>query len=775
MSESGSTTGIYQKVAEFLVPRRNLLFGVTVVLCLASLIFAGNIAIDNSLEVWFLESDPTLVAYREFKKIYGNDEIILAMVDCSKGGIFQKETLNALLKASKEIEEDKKNIRRVLSVALSPYIGLQGENELIVEDLMTGEATDDKSVETIRARFMEDPFKVKLLTDKLQGQAILLIEPVAGNDMDVRRPLIIQAVRDKLQGFSFRLAGMGVMYDELNRLSLRDGMVFSGLSYVIIALVIFILYRSWGFLLVVICVMVLGGTSFIGVYGLFHQNFNMVTIVLPTLMMILAISDVAYVYNHYCVNIGKVKEDKEKALIDIYGHCLSPCLFTSVTNAVGFLSIVSSPMLVLRGFGWFAALAAMIEYFISMLSALFVLGFLNPDSVGELARPFAGLVESVVRAVPRYHKAILVILLASTAFGFYGIFGLLEVDTYSMGFLHESNPVRVDSDNVEKVYGNYLPLEVRLLASGELGIQDPEFISRLSRTHDDLEALPGVQRAASIVDVLKKINQVMSQGGASSSYVVPDSANGISQAIMFYGSDPDNDLEYMTNPPSFTEARLTVRVPMVSASGLRGYEMKVKEVLDRNFASMPVQIIFGGYVPLYSRIINYITSSQVSSFGLALIFIFGPMALIFKRFSALWLGVIPNVFPIIMTLGMMGWLGIRLDIASVTIASIALGVAVDDTIHELFLFFDPARKNLDPVESISECIIEAGPAVVSTSIIYALGFSALILASIKSVMLFGGLLALTLVFGMFCEITILPAIICYFRGHLIRARETSWM
>ncbi|HNW35089.1 MAG TPA: MMPL family transporter, partial [Candidatus Ozemobacteraceae bacterium] len=281
-----------------------------------------------------------------------------------------------------------------------------------------------------------------------------------------------------------------------------------------------------------------------------------------------------------------------------------------------------------------------------------------------------------------------------------------------------------------------------------------------------------VQRAASILDVLRKLNQVMSDG-ATSSYRVPDSFNAVSQLLMLYESDPDNDLIHMTDVPNYSEARLTVRLPMVSASQLRDFEGKADELLRRIYDGTGVTIKFGGYVPLYARIINYITSSQLSSFGTALFFIFLAMALLLRRFDAIWLGIIPNVFPVIMTMGMMGWLGIKLDIATVTIASIALGIAVDDTIHELFLFYEPSRRHLDPVESISDCLIEAGPAVISTSIIYSLGFSALVFASIKSVILFGGLLALTIVFGMLCEITIMPALICMFRTHLDRGRQNA--
>ncbi|MFZ2959513.1 MAG: MMPL family transporter [Candidatus Ozemobacteraceae bacterium] len=768
--------------SKFLVRHRVILFWVMVVCVVGGLVFAPRIRIDNSLELWFLEDDPTLTGYREFKKIYGNDEIILALVDCGEKGMFTKDALNSLYKASKAIKDDRANIKRVLSVGLAPHIGLDGQT-LIVEDLMTKEASDEPGVEEVKKRFFGDPLKAKLLCDLSQKYAVFLIEPVSSPDMDVKRPQIIASVKEKLGGLKYQLAGMGVMYDELNQLSLRDGFLFTAISYLVIGVLIFLLYRSVPFSLIVVTVMILGGCFFVGIYGLFRQNFNMVTVVLPTLMMILSISDVAYVFNNYCFNRAKVIEDKEKGLEHVFTECLSPCLFTSITNGLGFVTIVTSPMAVLRGFGLFAGLCCMAEYLISMISAAYILGRLKPDAETELHRPFAGWVDGWVKLMPRYYRVVMVSMIICLVVGIYGI-TQLNVDTYSMGLLHANNSVRMDSDAVEKIYGNYLPLEIRLLTGKEDGIKDPEFLRKLDKTHTDLEALPGVQRAASVIDVFKKLNQVMTDG-SSASYVIPDTFDKASQLMMLYGGDPDNDLRSLTDE-RYSEARLTVRVPMVSASRLQDFEERVGAVVRRNFgiasasnainatgavATGSVKLVFGGYVPLYARLISYITYSQVSSFGWALITIFGTMALLLRRWEAMILGIIPNLFPIVMTMGMMGLLGINLDIATVTIASIALGIAVDDTIHELFLFYDPARKHLDPVESISECLIEAGPAVVSTSIIYALGFSALIFASIKSVILFGGLLAVTIIFGMLCEITILPALICQFKGLLGRSRE----
>ena len=114
--------------AGFIVRWRRLLFAALIIVSFGGLIFSRNINLDNSLELWFLEGDPALEAYNEFKKKYGNDEVILAMVDCTKDGMFSPAMLSAIYKASKEIEDDTKNFKRVLSVGLSPYIGLNGND-----------------------------------------------------------------------------------------------------------------------------------------------------------------------------------------------------------------------------------------------------------------------------------------------------------------------------------------------------------------------------------------------------------------------------------------------------------------------------------------------------------------------------------------------------------------------------------------------------------------------------------------------------------------------
>jgi predicted RND superfamily exporter protein len=765
MSKKRFADRYFQAAANLLVTRSKLLFALMAVIIVSGLYFAQNIRIDNSLELWFLDGDPALTAYREFKEKYGNDEIILAMVDCTREGIFSPAMLTAVYQASKAIEDDKHNFKKVLSVGLAPYIGLDEDGEtLIIEDLMNGPVENSEEAQKIRERFMDDPFKKKVLQNASSTWAIIIAEPVAAKDMDVRRPEIIEAMKSKLVGLNYHLAGMGVMYDELNQLSIRDGAVFNTVAYVVITILVFVLYRSWTFLLMVIGAMFFSGMGFLGAYGLAGHNFNMVTVVLPTLMMILSVSDVAYVYNNFCYNSGKVREDKDKGLKFVFHEVLSPCLFTSLTNTCGFLALTASSLAVLRVFGLFAGFACMAEYVISMIVASFVLGFVKPEEGLKMRRPLEGVVNWWMQRMPRFYKPILAFFVITTIIAIYGI-SQLNVDTYSMGFLRESNPVRRASDYVESIYGNYLPLEIRLLTGKNGGVKTVDFFTRLDQTHKDLEAIPDVEKAASILDVVKKLNQVWSDG-SEATYVVPASDIAVSQLLMQYESDPDGDIETMTDYPNYSEARLTVRVPMVSAARLREYESQVKKVLETNFSGTDISYRFGGYVPLYSRIISYVTWSQISSFALAFVFVFGAITILFRRFKALILVIAPNLYPVLMTMGVMGLVGIRLDIATVTIAAIALGIVVDDTIHELFLFYEPSRAKMKPVEAVVDALKESGPAVFSTSLIYSLGFLFMVFASVKSVVFFGVLLSFTIITALFCELTIFPAQICLLRRFL---------
>lgn len=762
MQEKVKRSKFIKWLAAFLVKYRAPLFYTFFIFAVLGVYFTKNIKIDNSIELWFLENDLTLTAYNDFKTIYGNDEVIIAMIDAGEKGIFTKDFLNRLKDASLSVEKNS-DIRRVLSIGKAPYIGLRGEQDLIVEDLCEGTIENDLSAAEIKRKFHENKLWPKLLADKDMRRAIMIVEPVASKEMDVKRPQLISYVNEKLKefGFSYKLAGMGVMYDELNRLSLRDSAIFTTISYAILLLTLYILFRSKHLVGITFVVMVFSGLAFIDVYGMFSQNFNMVTIVLPTLIMILCIADVNHIFNRYCLNIKRIAEDREKGITETIEEILAPSLFTSITECIGFASIVFTPIAVLRTFGLFAAYAAIAEYVIVWATVPYMLGLIKPDTTLKMERPFESLNAGILNIVIPHRGKVSLIFIIAIAVSLYGA-KMIDVDTYSMGFLYPDNSVRMDSDNIESVYGNYLPLEVRLLTGKNDGVKDPAFLKKVVDTQNELEISAETTKCASVTDVIMRLNQVWTDGKPES-YAVPKDSTQVSQLLMLYESDPDGekDLKYMVDK-NYKEMRITIRIPMVSAANMKKIEDRVSGILKKNFDGTGVKIIFGGYVPLYVRLLDYITWSQISSFSTALVWIFVVIGILFLRVSALVWGIAPNVVPVVLTLGFMGITGIKLDIATVTIASITLGIAVDDTIHELFHYYIYLEKGMKPVNAIRECLDDEGPAVISTSIVLCLGFSVLGLAGIKSVMYFGLLIALTMLFAFLGELFMLPAMIGYF-------------
>ncbi len=768
-------------LARHLVKNRGTVFIALIFIILSFLPMAGNIKVDNALELWFLKDDPTLVAYNEFKEIYGNDEIILATINTGKDYLYSEEFFKKIQKISNDLVNDKENIARVTSFATIPYITSKN-NEVLIENLMPLDTTKTFNIDDIKQKINSSPELKKLLLNKEETIVGIIIEPVATHEMDLKRPDIIKSVRDKLKDTKYRLAGMGVMYDELNQLSMTEGGIYSALSYTVIAFLVFFLYRQWGFFWSIVITMGLSGSAFMAIYGLANQNFNMVTIVLPTLMIILSISDVTYIINIYCHKISSVIRNKEEGLIEVFGESLAPCLFTSICNGLGFLSLMDSPMAVLKNFGFYAGISCFVEYFIATITTVYILGRITPTSKDHFKRPFEKWIRGWVNIIPTYHKQIITILIIASVCGIYGM-TKLNIDTYSMGFLYKKNQVRTDSDMTEKHFGNYLPLEARIITKKENGILDIDFLQRLNNIEQEIQIKnPKFERPISILTPIKALYRATSSADQNNKKIntsLPTTTEEITRLLELYKGARSFDLKSLTdwnkqtNTPNFQEARITFHVPMISITKLRELEEYAREFIEAEFQGMDVELKFGGYVPLYSRLVSYVTESQISEFLWALVFIFFAMAVLLRKVEAIFLGIIPNLFPIIMTMGLMGYLGVSLDIATVTIASIVLGIVVDDTIHELYVFFYQRAPGSDPVKDIQHTLIETGPAVVATSIIYALGFMVLIFASIKSVNHYGILLAITIFFAMVCEITILPALICTFKKYFPGARKNK--
>ncbi|MCP4131578.1 MAG: MMPL family transporter [bacterium] len=767
-----------EKIAGVLVDRKWLLFILLCMITVGGSVFlvswddpiSPKIKMDNSLEIWFLEDDPARVSYNEFKEIYGSDEVISAWVqpktDGAKKDVLNKEFVQQIYDASVTIEENPL-IKRVLSITKTPYIdGKKGE--LIVEDMVKKRPDDSYKAEVLKERIKSNPLWEKLLFNKAGTATMIIIEPERAtdmNDLDSKRPEILKFVRDSLKGIDFKLAGMGVAYDEINKVGLKDTMLFTSIAFTLLLVLLAIFFRRLSIYITAMVTMTICMWIFMDISGLFNQNLNVVYGILPTVISILCLADIIHVFSHY----DKTAPGENRLKRNL-SFVLIPCFLTTVTTAAGFSALSSSPMKILKSFGIFAAVGVFIAFFVSMIISALVLGVKEKRDAAKEAsgktvkakKEGNDIFDKILSKINTFvHNQYKLIVGVGAVLIVVGIFGItrVNVDTHSLNFLLDSNQVKQDSKFIEGDYGYYLPLEIRIKPKNDDGVKDPDFLRKLDALQKVIDKKESFEDSTSIAEVVKHLNRVLTDN-KQASYVIPQTRNEVAQELLLYDMDEDNDLSFFVEE-EYEEARFTVRIPMVSSKTMKGLIAEAETEIRTIFKD-DVDIKFGGYVPLYVKMMEYIIESQISSFLIAFVIIFALMALLFRSYSVLLIGIVPNLMPIFMTLGFMGLTGVNLDIATVTIAAIAIGISVDDTIHFIFMYKKKKGEGCTTSEAVEHTIGTTGKAIIITSMLLIFGYSALLFASIKSVIFFGLLIAVAMIFAVIADLFLLPSLLLLF-------------
>ena len=755
-----------ERLVEVLARGRWWVLATLVAVAVAGGVLAGQVGVDNSLETWFLEGDPTVEAYRAFQRDFGNDEV--AVVALYHGdGVFQPAFLERLATLTAELEAID-GIRRTSSLAAVDDIR-SDEFTLEVGPLMAAVPATDEELRTLEARVMGDPLLVDRLISSDGKTALIVAQMEDASDMDVRRDAILAQVEETLEqgvhgsDIETHLGGLGVVYDALNRISTRDSTLFMSLCYLLVIGVLVLLFRRLGPVVLALGIVLVTMLTVMGLYGAAQLDINMITMVLPTSVVIVGIADSIHVLFHVAEERRKGTDlaRTRRALAFI----VMPCLFTSLTTAVGFASLVTARTEVIRQLGLFAAGGVLVAFLVTVAAASAALSSPRfaprPMTVGEggLSRALAALCRFSVA----HRGAVLGLAGVLVLLGAYGV-SQVRVDTFSIGFLKQSHPVRVDSDRIEERFGNYVPMEFTVEAHGPHGVRDPELLSRIDAWQRSMEDDERVSWTSGLPDVVKRLNQVL-RDGKPEDFAVPDSGAALEQGLLLYESDPDNDMVHLTDAGQ-KRVRVTAGVEMTTAQGF----LALKEDLTAEG-----EAILGdvgtiqptGYLPLYCQIIDYIVQSQISSFSLAFVVIFALMVLVFRSLRLGALSVLPNTFPVFLTLGLMGIAGIHLDLGTVTIAAVVIGIVVDDTIHFLYRYkveLQAARG--DHERAVERTCATAGAAMTATTLILAAGFLVLTLASVKSVIYFGLLTSTAMVAGLLGDLIIMPALLTAIRPRL---------
>jgi len=735
------------------------------------------VAVDNSLRIWFLEGDPALRRYQVFQQHFGNDEVVVVAVRDSAHTLLtpaNQRRLDALSTTLAALPA----VRSVLGPAAARTVGgaLGGTTPLLAAGL--GSAALRRALAgqpTLRAQLFSPDFRTARLLVTLRNLP----------DFDARRGAILAQVRGVVgqyfaPGRAAWLGGVGVVYARLNELSQRDFGFFLGVGYLLMLGLLWLLYRRWGWLLYALGIVATATYLTLGIYGALGYRLNLLTVLLPVVIILLGLMDALHIMNEVqqlaaqpearLANLRPAARQRQLALHALRAM-LVPCAATMLTNVAGFLALLSSPMPILRTFGVFAGLGIAFCLLLTFLLGVWLLPLVKQEEfkLGKAELPAGNspfVSNSSLKtgaALGRLygwvlgHRRALGLVSAGLVLVFAAGLPRLRADTYTLGYFPARDPVVQEHEAISRHWGAYLPLELLIRPRAGLALHSPAVVQATEALADSLRRLPGVGRVFGFSSLYRAGLEARLGPGRRTRAALGSHA-ALRRTHGHLAANYPELLAQLEDRAGRT-GRLTLAGPMLSARQL-ARQTAVVQRLARRVLGPVATAEPAGYQPLYAAITQYVTQSQVSSLLWSFAVVLGLVWGLVGSLRLALLTVLPNMFPVLVVLGFMGWAGIALDTATASIAAIVLSLSVDDTVHFVH-HYRRQRRALGPAARRAT-ITHVGPAIVLTGAILFGGYAFMALGSLKTVQLFGLLTAVSIVGAMFGELVIFPLLLARF-------------
>jgi predicted RND superfamily exporter protein len=592
-------------------------------------------------------------------------------------------------------------------------------------------------------------------TIAIQPRARELGGAARSRQREVLEGVVAVLARPEYRSLRFYLAGSPVFNRELERLNTRDNALFTPIAFGIVTLLLAFALRGPALVgLAVACV--IGTLAWVrGLMTLFDVPQNTTTSLLPPLLMVLGVSVSIHVLSRYRLERG-AGADAAEAVLRTERSVLAPATLTALTTALGFGSLAVSPIPSIRSFGLFAALGVLASLALGALGLPAALRVLQP-APGRAAS--AGGAERLLALAGRLSArhggtviATTVVLCAAAAMAL----PRLRISTHDGEFFPEDHPLNQAYDFIETRLAGVTPLEVMVEADERGGLREPRAIRLLSDVQDFLAAQPETIRGVSLADWIDEARDALEPPEERS---LPLSPESLERAAFVLEATSRDDLPFWIQD-DWTVARVSSRSVGLDSEQNDRLLHRLEGFASARLADEPgLHVTFTGLVPVFARMEHYLLQSQVRSFAIAFLCVFAVYWIELRSLPVAVVALVPNLVAILLMLGSMGALEIPLDVVTVMVASVNLGIIDDETIHVLHAVREARREGLGAEAAVAAGVARTGRDVIFTCAVLGLGFGTLMLSEFRPTAHFGGLTALTIAIALAADLVLLPTLL----------------
>lgn len=710
----------------------------------------NKLTVDNSLGIWFLENNPSYRAYIDYQEEYGSDEIFVGMVPVENA--LDDENIQRLNRFHEAVDT-LWFVKTSFSLAKAQY-PIYANNAIQFQALYDARRSQ-RGLKNLIGKLPS--ISQQLVTDDYKN-LFFYVQMNPTPQIEEKRDVIAGEIRDLIdQHFdSYVLTGAPVLNEAYSKGIYRESLVFGILTIVVITLMLLFLLPSKRYLIISLLSVAVPITLLFGIITSLGFALNMISMLIPTILMVYSVSDAVHIINIYHKE-GLNQGDRSQ--IDLLNYAIrksfTPCFYTTLTTFVGYFALYLSPLPAFKEMGVFTCVGLLISFVLVYVITIIGFSFMNIDF--KAAAPVlewkrfnqSAMIEWLNCFTTRRKRTVITVSTIILCFGLFSVFKV-KIDTNSLDLLAEGE-AKDELRLVEKELNSSSRLQLNII-SKEATMLLPENIKKLEQFQQAISENPFAAHPVSLINLkyfLEKRSPILFQSNFSEEKI---------KTTMQEMTQTENEFFTLLSDDLKTSG-IILGVKEIKTSELEALLQDIQTSFEVYFNPSEYGLEINGFSVVFSQLNSFILETQFKSFFAA--FFVGFLCLLFfiRNVRTTILVLIPNVLPLAILAIFMSLLDIPLDVSTAMITPIMLGIAMDDTIHLVYKYRKSKTIKGTPEQRMDNAMRYTGSALFSTTISLVAGFLIISSSAVPSVRDFGLLCAVTVAIALLTDIFYLPALL----------------
>ncbi|MBU2997358.1 MMPL family transporter [Cellulophaga baltica] len=735
---------------------KKIILGIFVFLAVGSGFLLPSLKFSFDFSQFFPTGDDDLYFYEQFIKDFSTDDNFLLVGIENNSTVFEKD----FLLRCKAFTEDAKTLPFVTGVNAITNLSYPLKTSFGYTKLPVLHINDSTRYEADWKKIQEDNLFIKSFVAKDAKSLAIFLE--TEDNLDYKQSIhLLDSTRSLLKKHQLdktHLMGRTSFYEAMVDMQKRELLVTSAISIVLVLIVLFIIYKRTAIVFITLSSIFIALLIFLGTLAVLGKELSALAAFYPILMLIVGTSDVIHIFDNFLEKL-KTGIEKKIAIVQSLKEVGLSTLLTSITTAIGFLSLLFSKLVGIRDFGVNSAIGVLIAYItVVFFTSALVLTFSNKRLLPKKNESLFWQknlikINSFTKTKP---KQIIMVSILVTILCFYGL-SLVNTNYTFKTTLPNKSKIADDFQFFQKNYSGFRTIEIAALAKDGYLVTDYEIAKEIEKVNQQLQATDNIDNIRSVNAIFKTFHKA-NNVNKREFYSLPKTErefNSYKKDANRYAKQQLSKLIDSTK----TKARIIANVLDIGTDSLVKTYAVIDNYVARNIDTTKVNFRVTGKGMLMDKNAAYIQGSLLQGLFMGLLLVGIIMAFLFKSYKLVFLSLIPNMLPLLFAGALLGFLKIPLDAPTSIVFAIVFGIAVDDTIHFLGKYKIATTKGLTKEEALKTTFLETGRALIITTLLLFFGFMVLLFSIHTPSLIIGLLISATLLTALLFDLLLLPVLI----------------